>query len=131
MDERLQEILDYVQKTANGVGAAAGGVWDTAGQKVSALLSVSKLNVRLADLKAQSNLLLQEVGTMVYGTHTGQIADSDVLLSKLREIDDVNREIDRLQTEILRLRKDVRICPLCGTAAKSGDAFCRQCGTRL
>lgn len=131
MDERLQDILSTVQKTAVEVGSAAGDFISTAGQKASSLLSVSKLNVRVADLKAQRSVLLQEVGSMVYGTHTGEIADSDALLGKLREIDRVNQEIDQVNAEIARLRQSVRVCPLCGADAKPGDTFCRHCGTRL
>ena len=68
---------------------------------------------------------------MVYGTHIGEIADSDTLLEKLREIDRVNQEIERVSAEITQLRQSARICPLCGADAKPGDTFCRQCGTRL
>ncbi len=131
MDERLQDILDTVQKTAVEVGSAAGDLISAAGQKASSLLSVSKLNVRSADLKARRSVLLQEVGSMVYGTHIGEIADSDTLLEKLREIDGVNHEIDRVGAEITRLRQSVRVCPLCGADARPGDTFCRHCGTRL
>ena len=131
MDERLQEILDTVQKTAVEMGSAAGDFISAAGQRASSMLSVSKLNVRAADLKAQRSVLLQEVGSMVYGTHVGQIADSDTLLEKLREIDRVNQEIDRVNAEITRLRQSARVCPLCGADAKPGDTFCRHCGTRL
>ncbi len=131
MDEKLQEILDTVQKTAVEVGTAAGDLFSAAGQRASALLSVSKLNVRAADLKAQRSVLLQEVGAMVYGTHTGTVADSDTLLAKLREIDGVEQELSRVNAEIARLRQNTRVCPLCGADARSGDAFCRNCGTRL
>lgn len=131
MDEKLQEILDTVQKTAVEVGSAAGDLFSAAGQRASALLSVSKLNVRTADLKAQRSVLLQEVGAMVYGTHTGTVADSDTLLAKLREIDGVEQELSRVSAEIARLRQNARVCPLCGADARSGDAFCRNCGTRL
>ena len=131
MDEKLQEILDTVQKTAVEVGTAAGDLFSAAGQRASALLSVSKLNVRAADLKAQRSVLLQEVGAMVYGTHTGTVADSDTLLAKLREIDGVEQELSRVNSEIARLRQNARVCPLCGADARSGDAFCRNCGTRL
>lgn len=131
MDEKLQEILDTVQKTAVEVGTAAGDLFSAAGQRASALLSVSKLNVRAADLKAQRSVLLQEVGAMVYGTHTGTVADSDKLLAKLREIDGVEQELSRVNAEIARLRQNARVCPLCGADARSGDAFCRNCGTRL
>lgn len=131
MDEKLQEILDTVQKTAVEVGTAAGDLFSAAGQRASALLSVSKLNVRTADLKAQRSVLLQEVGAMVYGTHTGTVADSDTLLAKLREIDGVEQDLSRVNAEIARLRQNARVCPLCGADARSGDAFCRNCGTRL
>ena len=131
MDEKLQEILDTVQKTAVEVGTAAGDLFSAAGQRASALLSVSKLNVRAADLKAQRSVLLQEVGAMVYGTHTGTVADSDTLLAKLREIDGVEQELSRVNAEIARLRQNARVCPLCGADARSGDTFCRNCGTRL
>lgn len=131
MDEKLLEILDTVQKTAVEVGTAAGDLFSAAGQRASALLSVSKLNVRAADLKAQRSVLLQEVGAMVYGTHTGTVADSDTLLAKLREIDGVEQELSRVNAEIARLRQNARVCPLCGADARSGDAFCRNCGTRL
>ena len=131
MDEKLQEILDTVQKTAVEVGTAAGDLFSAAGQRASALLSVSKLNVRAADLKAQRSVLLQEVGAMVYGTHTGTVADSDTLLAKLREIDGVEQELSRVNAEIARLRQNARVCPLCGADTRSGDAFCRNCGTRL
>ena len=128
MDEKLQEILDTVQKTAVEVGTAAGDLFSAAGQRASALLSVSKLNVRAADLKAQRSVLLQ---AMVYGTHTGTVADSDKLLAKLREIDGVEQELSRVNAEIARLRQSARVCPLCGADTRSGDAFCRNCGTRL
>ena len=131
MDEKLQEILDTVQKTAVEVSTAAGDLFSAAGQRASALLSVSKLNVRAADLKAQRSVLLQEVGAMVYGTHTGTVADSDMLLAKLREIDGVEQDLSRVNAEIARLRQNARVCPLCGADARSGDAFCRNCGTRL
>lgn len=131
MDEKLLEILDTVQKTAVEVGTAAGDLFSAAGQRASALLSVSKLNVRAADLKAKRSVLLQEVGAMVYGTHTGTVADSDTLLAKLREIDGVEQELSRVNAEIARLRQNARVCPLCGADARSGDAFCRNCGTRL
>lgn len=68
---------------------------------------------------------------MVYGTHTGEIADSDTLLGKLREIDGINQEIDQVNAEIARSRQTARVCPLCGADAKPGDTFCRHCGTRL
>lgn len=143
MDERLRELLNAVrktaaemgsaaQKTAVEMGAAAESLLGAAGQGASSLLSVGKLNSRAADLKARRGALLQEVGSLVYGTHTGRIADSEALLAKLREIDDVNRELEEIAAELARLRRPSEgACPLCGASPGSGDVFCRHCGARL
>ena len=45
--------------------------------------------------------------------------------------DGVEQDLSRVNAEIARLRQNARVCPLCGADARSGDAFCRNCGTRL
>ena len=67
---------------------------------------------------------------MIYATHTGTLTESEVLLAKLQEIDALRAKIDQLEREIARLQGG-GICPHCGAAAQSGDAFCRECGGKL
>ena len=67
---------------------------------------------------------------MIYATHTGTPTESEVLLAKLQEIDGLRQQIDRLEREIARLQGGA-VCPFCGAAARSGDAFCRECGQKL
>jgi len=130
MDERLQSILDSVQRTATSAANTAGGAAYNVGKKASQLLSAGKLNVRIAELKAEADHQLQIVGEMVYATHTGDPTSSDELLEKLREIDALNAQIDALNAE-LRAQRGTAVCPICGAAAKTGDIFCRSCGARL
>ena len=100
------------------------------GKRAGELLSVAKLNIRIMDLKGAVNTALREVGEMIYATHTGTLTESEVLLAKLQEIDALRAKIDQLEREIARLQGG-GICPHCGAAAQSGDAFCRECGGKL
>ena len=130
MNERLQELLGSVQRTACQVGGAAADAAYGVGKKAGELLSVGKLNIQVANLRGSVNAALQEVGAMIYGTHTGTPTDSDVLLAKLQEIDSLNARIAQLNEQIAQLQKG-SVCPLCGAPAQAGDVFCRECGGKL
>ena len=127
MNERLQELLDAVQRTASQVGGSAADAAYGMGKRAGELLSVAKLNIRIMDLKGAVGTALRE---MIYATHTGTPTESEVLLAKLQEIDGLRQQIDRLEREIARLQGGA-VCPFCGAAARSGDAFCRECGQKL
>lgn len=134
MNDRLLELLDYVQKTAGQVGAAAADALDSAGQRANRLLSVGKLNVHLAELQREKDQMLQVVGGMIYATHTGTLTDSDALLEMLRQIDGVQEQITAATRQIEQLRAGAEtagICPICGAPAQADDLFCRECGKKL
>ena len=102
MNERLQELLDAVQRTASQVGGSAADAAYGMGKRAGELLSVAKLNIRIMDLKGAVSTALREVGEMIYATHTGTLTESEVLLAKLQEIDGLRQQIDRLEREIAR-----------------------------
>lgn len=131
MDEKIQDLLNAAQQHVDEMGAAACGLFSSAGQTANSLLALGKLNVSMAELKAKKSELLQQVGEMVYGTHTGEPTSSDALLAKLQEIDDVCRQIDGLTAEIARVRTGMGACPLCGANVNKNDKFCGFCGNKL
>ena len=96
MNERLQELLDAVQRTASQVGGSAADAAYGMGKRAGELLSVAKLNIRIMDLKGAVSTALREVGEMIYATHTGTLTESEVLLAKLQEIDGLRQQIDRV-----------------------------------
>ena len=130
MNDRLQELLDSVQRTACQVSGSAADAAYGVGKRAGALLSVAKLNIRVMDLKAEINTSLREVGEMIYATHTGTPTESEVLLAKLQEIDGLHQQVDQLEGEITRLQRGT-VCPVCGAKAQDGDVFCRECGGKL
>ena len=131
MNEKVQELLDSVQRTACQVSDVAVDAAYGVGKKAGELLSVAKLNIRLVDLRAEVNLQLREVGELLYATHTGQPTDSQTLLAKLQEIDGLKAQIAAVEAEIGRQHAAAGECPVCGTVPKEGDQFCRQCGEKL
>ena len=131
MNEKVQELLENVQRTASCVSDVAVDAAYGVGKKAGELLSVAKLNIRLVDLRAEVNLQLREVGEMVYATHTGNPTESETLLAKLQEIDGLKAQIAAVEAEIGRQHTAAGECPVCGTEPWEGDQFCRECGEKL
>lgn len=131
MNEKVQELLENVQRTASCVSDVAVDAAYGVGKKAGELLSVAKLNIRLVDLRAEVNLQLREVGEMVYATHTGNPTESETLLAKLQEIDGLKAQIAAVEAEIGRQHTAAGECPVCGTEPREGDQFCRECGEKL
>lgn len=130
MNERLQELLDCVQRTANEMGEAASDAAYGVSRMATELLSVAKLNIQVNELRSQIGDRLREVGEMMYATHTGDPTDSGDLLAKLQEIDGLKARAAAMDAEIARLRGEA-VCPGCGGAKREGDVFCRHCGAKL
>lgn len=130
MNEKLQELLDSVQRTASQMGDVASDAAYGVGKKAEELLSVAKMNIQITELKAQVNTSLREVGEMIYGTHTGTPTESEVLLAKLQEIDGLHARIAELSAKAAKASA-VPACPFCGAPSRPGDAFCRECGGKL
>lgn len=130
MNEKLYELLETVQRTAVQVSDTAADAAYGVGKKASELLSVAKLNIRVADLKAEVNTQLRELGEMLYATHTGNPTDSEILLHKLQEIDALKAQIRELNSEINQ-EQAAHTCATCGALVHDGDLFCRECGGKL
>ena len=130
MNEKMQELLDSVQRTALQVGDAAADAAYGVGKKAGELLSVAKLRIRAATLESAVDEGLRELGAMLYATHTGDPTDSEVLLAKLQEIDGLKAELREVNEGIGR-GQEAGTCATCGAAVREGDAFCRECGGKL
>lgn len=84
-----------------------------------------KRRAQAAAVEGQMEEKLQEVGQLIYGTHTGSPADSDVLDEKLREVDALRARLDALRADMPPR------CPACGEKVGPQDRFCGSCGGKL
>ena len=104
MNEKLQNLLELVRRTAWQAGDLAADAVYGAGQMADDLLSSAKLRVRAATVEGEINGKLAEVGEMVYATHTGTPTESEELLAKLQE-----RGINSTQATISRDIKQMHL----------------------
>ena len=130
MNEKLQNLLELVRRTAWQAGDLAADAVYGAGQMADDLLSSAKLRVRAATVEGNINAKLMAVGELVYATHTGNPTESEELVQKLREIDGLKTRLAELN-ETLGRTPEGPVCPDCGKAVGAGDHFCRFCGGKL
>ena len=130
MNEKVYALLETIRRTAIQVGDTAADAAYGATKKAGELLSVAKLNIRIMELNGQVNTALREVGELLYATHTGTPTDSEVLQTKLVEIDALKAEIDALNAQIGREQAG-SVCPTCGAAVHEDNIFCGECGEKL
>ena len=130
MNEKLQSLLLSIQESAEKFGDTAADAAYGVGKKAESLLSTAKLNIKIADLKGQISQQLKAVGEMIYGTHTGNPTESEVLLNKLEEIDGLYAQIAELEA-LMGRQPALAACPDCGKEFQEGDIFCRECGRKL
>lgn len=130
MEQKVKELIERAKVTAANAASAAGKAADSASKKAGGLVELTKQNFRIFDLNTDIELLMKEIGKLVYATHRGEEIDADEITERLNQIDEKNEEIDRLKERIAE-RKTVLRCPECGAACDREDAFCRCCGTEL
>ena len=127
MNESMKRLWQNVRDGACEFAETAADTASCLGDKATTLAEITRLNFNLTEKKNKVNRLLQEVGAMVYATHTGSPTDSDALLAKLAEIDDAKREVQEVQDKI-DARRGIEKCVVCGKNLLPGDQFCRDCG---
>ena len=130
MDEKVKELLEKAKLTA---GMAADTAVKAAGvvtQKSTRLVEKTKQNFKVFDLNNEVELLMREIGRMVYLTHTGAETDEAALEEKLAQIDEKYAQLAALKEE-QEAAKTTVICPVCGKSCDKNDLYCRVCGEKL
>ncbi len=130
MDEKVKELLEKAKLTA---GLAADGAVKAAGavsQKGTQLVEKTKRSFQVFDLNNEVELLMREIGRMIYLTHTGAETDEAALEAKLAEIDEKYAQIAEIKA-VQEAEKTTTICPVCGKACDKTDLYCRVCGEKL
>lgn len=130
MDEKVRELLNWVQDRAGAAADAAAGTARAAGRRAGQLADAAKLNVQLYDLNGERDGVLRDLGRVVYGAHRGQSFDRERVSALLARADELDRRAEELKARIDGLRQS-RACPACGGSCGRDDQFCRRCGAAL
>ena len=129
MDEKVKELLEKARLTA---GLAADTAVKAAGvvtQKGGQIVEKTRRNFQVFDLNNEVELLMRDIGRMVYLTHTGAETDEGELEEKLAQIDEKYARIGEIKAELEAGKTTV--CPVCGKSCDKTDLYCRVCGEKL
>ena len=130
MDEKVRELLEKAKLTAGLAADTAVKAAGAVSQKSSQLVEKTKRGFQVFDLNNEVELLMREIGRMVYLTHTGVETDEAALEEKLAQIDEKYAAIAALKEE-QEAQKSTVICPVCGKSCDKNDLYCRICGEKL
>ncbi|GHU60250.1 hypothetical protein FACS1894171_0960 [Clostridia bacterium] len=128
MDEKIRDIFDKVKVTAAAAGEKVGKGVETTGKIAGDMVEITKLKMKIFDLKNDVNILYRELGQALYKSHAEPDADSPDLSGKLEAIDVKMEAIEKFRQRIAEFRAGQS-----GRYAKAGDGenVCPHCGERL
>ena len=129
MSNKFSEMISMVQRTAIQVSDIAVDTVYGAGKMAGKLADEAKIRLKIVDRKAEVNAVLREIGEILYATHVGEPSDSEVMLSKLQEIDALKSEIAELEAKLGR-KELANTCETCGAVVREDAAYCEECGEK-
>lgn len=128
--EKFYDLLDTLRAGVETAGTLALGTLGLACEGAEKIAEAVRLRYEAARVEGEMDEKLMEAGEMVYATHTGNPTESEELVEKLREIDDLKGRLAGLN-ETLGRKPEAPVCPDCGEYVEEGDLFCRWCGRKL
>ena len=99
MDQRVNDILERMRQTAAQAAQAMGKAANVASKKTNELVSSTKVNLQIFELKNDIEALYKEVGRSVYMAHTGEAVDPQEIDGKIAQIDEKVARLSCLQEE--------------------------------
>lgn len=127
MNENIGAIIDKIHATAATAGEMASRAIGGAGKKASGAYSMSKLKLKIFNVKTDMDILYKELGRLVYAEHCDEETSKERLHGILLALDDKREELKALNDACEEL-KGTKYCASCGEANPRDNAFCSSCG---
>ena len=108
----------------------AKGAVDVIGEKAGQFMDVSKLNLKLIELKSQLKSEFEELGRIVYESNGEKVAEDKKVATQIQIIKQLNQEIENSKTQIAFAKNKI-LCKSCGHHNEIEASYCAKCGGSL
>lgn len=103
---------------------------DALGEKAGQFVDVSKLNIKLAELKSDLRTEFENLGKTVYHSEKNDTNAELEIKSGIAQIDNLGLQIEELKKQIASMKNKV-LCKACGSQNEEGSSYCAKCGESL
>lgn len=113
----------------NKLGNIASDTYKKTSEKTTKIAKETKTKLKISDNKSKIKDLYEEIGKLIYQKHVREeeIAIDDDISSHCKEIDELSKEIENYQSEILAMREK-KICTNCNAEIEKSSNYCANCG---
>lgn len=118
-DGILDDVIVNAKAAASVVSKKASDVYDNSKQKIVA-----------AEIRAEINSKLKELGALTYKSVVHSIDLSDKIKEKTDEITELKENLDLINNSISD-SKNISYCPEYGSDIPENSKFCNNCGAKL
>jgi len=118
-DGILDDVIVNAKAAASVVSKKASDVYDNSKQKIVA-----------AEIRAEINTKLKELGALTYKSVVHGTDLSDKIKEKSAEITELKENLDLINDSI-SATKSVTYCHECGSDVPENSKFCNSCGAKL
>ena len=115
----IDDVIVNAKAAASVVSKKASDVYDSSKQRIAA-----------AEIRAEINTKLKELGALTYKSVVHGIDLSDKIKEKTAEITELKENLDLINDSISS-SGNISYCTKCGCEVPKGSKYCNGCGARL
>ena len=115
--------------TFEDVLSCAKSVAQTAGKRTEEFVELTKVRVKIADLRREIAALYEGLGRLVYDSRTANESVDDMIDACVEQLDELQAQLVKLEDRVMESKNVIR-CD-CGTLNVNTAVFCNQCGKKL
>ncbi|WHH59108.1 zinc ribbon domain-containing protein [Petroclostridium sp. X23] len=99
-------------------------------KKSNEIVEVTKLNISIGDAQTRIDVLMKEVGQIIYDAYKDGDVFSDELTNRCEEIEQTIEKVSQIKEKIAEIKK-MKLCPRCEKENEIDAAYCSKCGFRI
>ncbi len=103
---------------------------ETAGRKTGELVEISKIKIRIAELRREIAGAHEGLGRLIYDSRKSGEDVAEMVDACVDHIADLYEDLEELELKVMESKNAVR-CNGCGALNDNTAQFCNQCGTKL